>query len=169
MPHRKKSFIYLTAAVCSMLLAVSGCRDEPAELPEVAGPMSVPLYFEPIGRGQSAQVNDTTQVVIRDSLEWQAFQDRLAPVQPFRPADFTQGMVILAALPVPSSGYAVEFESIEKLGDTITASFVLMRPGPDCMIAPALTTPFQAVLVRRAEGDVRFEHRVEDLPCTFRQ
>jgi hypothetical protein len=103
---------------------------------------------------------------LRDIESWLDLQQELRPIEAFRPADMSQVMILVAGVPAPSGGYAVRFESIEKSGDDIVAVYALQVPGHDCMTVSALTFPFEAVMVRRTDGAVRFERRLEHLSCS---
>lgn len=145
---------------------LSGCRDEPDE-PAFVDYGPEPLYFEPIGMGQRAMLGDTMEVAIRDEAAWAAYRDSLRPMAPFKEVDFSQAMVLLAALPQQASGYSVEFTSVEQTDSTVVATYVVSEPGPDCLTSIAETVPFGAILVRRAEGPVRFVREREEYSCTF--
>jgi hypothetical protein len=123
------------------------------------------LYFEPIGQGFYASLADTTEVVFRDPEEWQQFSTALRPRKDFVASDFEQTMVLLALVPVPTGGHSVAFESVDKMGDEIVATYTLTKPGADCMTIASLTQPFEAIAVRKAAGRVRFVRNVELLSC----
>lgn len=150
--------------LCSLLLLLlTGCGDPPPPPPEE--PASEVLYFEPIGFGMRAQFSDTTEVVIRDSTAWAAYQDSLTSTGTFQPVDFSQAIVLLAAVPAPTGGYTIEFDTVELVGDSLLAHYVVNVPGPDCITAMGLTTPFQVVLARRTDAPVRFVRRAEEYSC----
>ena len=131
----------------------------------MAEPLS--FYFESLGRGQRAAFADPAEAVIRDAETWARYQDLLRPVQPFEPVDFAQAMILLAAVPTSSGGYLVEFESVEALGDTITATYVLTGPGRDCLAVPAPSVPYEVVLTRPDDRPVRFERNTDTYPCSL--
>ena len=147
-------------------LALGGCGQTSEEGEAEAEPMA--FYFESLGRGQRAAFADTTEVVIRDAETWARYQDLLRPVQPFEPVDFTQAMILLAAVPTSTGGYLVEFEAVEEVGDTVTASYSLTAPGRECLALPAPSVPYEVVLARRDESPVRFERRAATYPCSLR-
>ena len=151
--------------LCLAFLLLTGCADEP----EVVIEETMLLYFEPIGMGQSASLADTvaTEVIVRDSLTWVAYQDSLRPLAAFKPVDFSQAMVVMVAREVESGGYSVEVEEVETANGEIQINYLLTVPSPDCITVMADASPFQAVLVRRAEGTPRFAHRTELYRCTF--
>lgn len=154
---------FTSVALCVLL---TGClKSDDAESPADVGPEA--LYFEAIGAGQAGTLSDTTETVIWTQDEWEVFRDSLRAPEPFGPVDFDQTMLLVAALPRPSGGYRVQFESVEKEGERITASYVVFAPGPDCMTIMALTLPFQVVAARRATGDVVFHRRVELESCAL--
>jgi hypothetical protein len=124
------------------------------------------LYFETLGRGSSAQVADTTELVFSTQEEWSGFAGRLRPMATFKDTDFEQTMVLVAAVPASSGGYTLEFESVEKIGDEIVAAYVLSEPGFDCVAIMALTQPFHVIAVKRTEGRVRFVRRSVAETCS---
>jgi hypothetical protein len=157
---------HLTPVLLGFLLVQAGCqRTDDAGLPDESAPEA--LYFEAIGAGQAGLLRDTTEVALRTPEEWDAIKDSLRTVEPIREVDFSQTMLLVAALPQNSGGYRVQFESVEKTGDEILASYVVYAPGPDCMTIMALTLPFQVVAARQAEGRVTFRRRVELESCAL--
>lgn len=146
------------------LLFIAGCSgtDAPRE-PESE---STVLYFEPIGYGDRASLQDTTEIVIRDEQTWRAFADSLNPLAPFDSVDFSQALVLLAALPQTASGYSVEFVSIEENDSTAAAEYIVEIPGSDCLTGMADVVPFQAVLVRRTDKPFHFLRTTKEYRCT---
>lgn len=130
-------------------------------------PLTELLYFEPIGYGQSGSLRDTTELVIRTMGEWETYRDSLNPIAPFKPVDFSQGVVFLAALPQTTSGHIIEFVTVEERDSVTVAEYVVNAPADDCLTATAETVPFQAVMVRRTDLPVRFERDTEEYRCTF--
>lgn len=128
------------------------------------------VYFEAIGQGHYAEVNDTLEVVIDDSVTWNEYQDMLPTPLPFREVDFEQTRVFVVAFPVSSGGHNVVFESVEESAETIVASYRVGVPGTDCRIIEGMAVPFQAVVVTRTNDtpkEVIFERRSEIDPCTM--
>lgn len=152
----------LPISACGTRSEGGDASEEPV-LPEED--LSEPLYYEPIGRGQSTVELDTIEAVIRTPDSLASYVSLLRPPYPFRTVDFSQAMVILVAVPEPAGGYSVDVESVEKLEDRIRVDYVLTIPGEDCVVSMGRNTPFVAVLVRRTEGDATFTHRTEEMPC----
>ena len=155
--------LYPTILLISVFV-LSGCT-QPEDTPPQAEEVPESLYFEVVGIGQAGNLSDTTEVVFRTPDEWAPIRDSLTSVEPFRSVDFSQTMIFLAALPQVSGGYRVQFESVEKSGDDILASYVVFAPDTDCLTLMALTLPYQVIAVRRAEGTVTFRRRVEMESC----
>lgn len=151
--------------VLLLLALLAGCIEA---TPGPDEPASEPLYFEPIGLGQTALLADTTELLIRDAALWEAYQDSLRPLGAFAPVDFEQAMVLLVAVPVTTGGYSVQVETVERLEDEVVARYMLTIPDDDCIPMMSAATPFQAVLVRRAPGEVRFERETEPFHCQMR-
>ncbi|GMQ81757.1 MAG: hypothetical protein BMS9Abin05_1192 [Rhodothermia bacterium] len=105
------------------------------------------------------------EVIVRDSDSWALVSAGVRPLAPFKSVDFTQAMVALIALPTESGGYMIEVETVESLDGIITVSYLVSEPGTDCIAPTALALPFQAVFLRREEGEVRFVRRTETYSC----
>ena len=146
---------------CVLLLLLFGCNvPEPAAEDE-----SEPLYFETIGRGQTGAGRDTIETVVASVEDWDRLRAAVQPLAPFESVDFTQTMVALIALPSESGGYTIEVETVELLDGVVRINYLVSEPGMDCITPTALALPFQAILFRRADGDVKFVRRTEKYLC----
>lgn len=152
------------ATILLSLTLAYGCR--PADR-DAAPQEWDALYFESIGRGQSGALTDTTEVVLRDSSDWAELRQSLRPRAPFAEVDFSQSMVFVAALPQTSGGYEVQFDGVDISDSVIVASYVLSEPASNCLTTMALTLPFDAIAVRKAEGAVTFRRRIERVSCSL--
>jgi len=153
--------IRLGALLLTALLA--GCLDVPEAGTEVS--VTEALAFEPIGRGMQARL-DTTMIAIRDAATWTAYQDSLHPLQPFKAVDFEREMVLLVALPVPSGGYDVRFQIVEKTDIGLAAGYLLFTPGDDCRVTVGASVVFQAVRLARTDEVPHFTGDREAYRCT---
>lgn len=149
-----------------VLPALTGCLGEPEVETEVL--ITEALAFEAIGHGQRAML-DTTEVAIRDAETWATYQEQLQPLQPFEEVDFSREMVVLAALPVPTGGYGIEIDVVEKTPDSLIVGYLLSTPGSDCIATLGQGVVFQAVRVAQAEGALRFERSEEAYRCSPRR
>lgn len=120
---------------------------------------------------QSSGITDRRRIAIRNAAEWADFWQQVtaseSPAAPVPEVDFSQHMVIAAALGErPSGGYTVEIAGISASNGRPVATVVERAPGPDCITTSALTQPVDAVIVPN-EGlnvsDVTFaeQRRVE--------
>ncbi len=166
MPHLSKSPLHrLSVLFSSLLLTVllAGCFGGPQEDTEVS--IGEALAFEPIGRGQQARL-DTTERAIRDAATWAAYQDSLRPLRPFKEVNFDQEMVLLAALPVPTGGYSVRFEVIERTEEGVTIRYRLSIPADDCRATMGQGVVFQAVRLAHTAAPLLFIREEEAYRCT---
>ncbi len=166
MPYLSKSPLHrLSALFGSLLLTVllAGCLGGPQEDTEVS--IGEALAFEPIGRGQQARL-DTTERAIRDAATWVAYQDSLRPLRPFKEVNFDQEMVLLAALPVPTGGYDVRFEVIERTEEGVTIRYRLFTPADDCRATLGQGVVFQAVRLANTAAPLHFIREEEAFRCT---
>ncbi len=155
----------LHASLLVLSVILIGCGPAPKDLTEIT--VSEALAFESLGWGLRANL-DTTEVVIRTAEAWETYQATLHPLQPFSDVDFTQEMVLLAAVPVPTGGYTIAFEVVETANDTLTAQYLVSMPGIDCLTATGDAVVFQAVRLAKTEGAMRWEHTREAYRCTER-
>ena len=157
--------VWLAGLLLTLLLA--GCQLPEERETEVT--LTEALAFEPIGRGQTASLDTTTTIAIRDETTWAAYQDSIRPAQPFSKVNFEQEMVILVAVATTSGGYSIAFESVDKGTDGLIAYYTLSEPGYDCMTTMATAFPFQAIRLAKTAGPVRFEQATESYRCTERR
>ena len=133
---------------------IAGCASPPGE--DETDEVITALVIENLGRGHSGSLSDTTEAVFRTPAEWMPVAERLSPLEPFPEFDTTQVMVLMAAIPTPSGGYQVQFESVEATEDELVATYELSVPGHDCLTITALSLAFQAVTIPRSDLPVRF-------------
>jgi PrcB C-terminal len=80
--------------------------------------------------------------------------------------DFSSRRVALLSLGLrPTGGYSISAEKIEDFGEFIKASIVIKKPGSNCVVTQALTSPYQFIEVESVK-ELLFEERVEVVNCT---
>ena len=164
--HKSSVLGSIHGFLISFALIVSGCLSGPQIDNDIVETEAV--YFEPIGQGSTATFETVTQQVVYDVDSWSTYQQYMETVLPFREVDFSQLMVLFAAVPSNTGGVTVQFESVEIVGDELVVSYVLGEPGRDCRVMDLPSVPFQAIMLRRIDMPIRFEHRTEPQPCTLR-
>jgi hypothetical protein len=153
------------AVCCGLPFMLAACG--PGQDPDAISP-STAVYFEALMRGQSASFADTVEVVVRDAGSWDAMLGRLETLLPMPQVDFSEGMVLLVAVPTPTGGTSIQFESVEDDGQTWIATYTIGMPARDCRAIEGVAVPFQAVVVPQSDRPVRFEHSIEPYPCTMK-
>ena len=79
--------------------------------------------------------------------------------------DFSSRRVALLSLGGrPTGGYSISAEKIEDYGEFIKASIVIKKPGSNCVVTQAQTSPYQFVEVESVK-ELLFEERVEVVNC----
>lgn len=79
--------------------------------------------------------------------------------------DFSSRRVALLSLGGrPTGGYSISAEKIEDYGDYIKASVLIQKPGANCVVTQAQTSPYQFVEIQSTK-DVLFEERIESVDC----
>lgn len=155
--------LLLGGMLCSIGLFGPGCA-EPSD--EVSIDISTePMPFDPLAAGWQADVPAALDTVLRTEDGWASMAARLRTQRESRDVDFTQYMVLMVAAPQASGGYGVEFESVERVGDVIEASYVLLEPGPDCVSPMGASVPFRAITVQQLPVPVQFVRRTETFSC----
>jgi hypothetical protein len=108
--------------------------------------------------------------VIGNEASWAVVWDQaMSPLSP-RPevpqVDFSREMVVLAAMGEQTSGgFAIGVKNVAQEGDTLEVTIMETSPGPSCGVTSALTQPFTAVRVARAEREVRFVEQQLTIDC----
>lgn len=148
-----------------ILLWATGCTP-PAEVDD--GPDDV-LSFEAIAMGHQGSTRDTLQLMLRTPEEWAAARSLVNPLGEVPEIDFNQYMVGLIGIPTESGGYIVEVASVEKRGNDITVHYILNVPADDCITVQALSLPHQIVIIRKDDGNVRFEQERKRYLCGMDQ
>jgi hypothetical protein len=79
--------------------------------------------------------------------------------------DFSSRRVILLSLGGrPTGGYSIAVEKIVDYGEFIKASIVIKKPGSNCIVTQAQTSPYQFAEVESVK-ELLFEERVEVVNC----
>jgi hypothetical protein len=79
--------------------------------------------------------------------------------------DFSSRREALLSLGARSTGgYSISAEKIVDYGEFITASIVIKKPGNNCVVTQAQTSPYQFVEVESVK-ELLFEERVEVVDC----
>lgn len=153
----------LTLLLTFFALTAAGCRQREPLAEVVLFEGGELLSFQPIGQGTNATL--TADTVARTAEAWAALQTAFQPRQPFRPVDFPGAMVIVAADSVPTGGYSVHVESVERDSLGVLTTYTLLQPCEESLATAVIQQPFQAVVVRHLDAPVRFVRRVERLDC----
>ncbi len=79
--------------------------------------------------------------------------------------DFSSRRVALLSLGGrPTGGYSISAEKIEDYGEFIKASIIIKKPGSNCVVTQAQTSPYQFVEIESVK-ELLFEERVEVVNC----
>jgi hypothetical protein len=88
-------------------------------------------------------------------------------IQPFaeHTVDFSSRRVALLSLGGrPTGGYSISVEKIEDHGEFIKALIIIKKPGNNCVVTQAQTSPFQFVEVESVK-ELLFEESAEVVNC----
>jgi hypothetical protein len=79
--------------------------------------------------------------------------------------DFSSRRVVLLSLGGrPTGGYSISVEKIEDHGDFIEASIIISKPGSNCFVTQAQTSPYQFVEVESVK-ELLFEEKIDVVNC----
>lgn len=109
-------------------------------------------------------LKEPAREVIASQDEWAAFWERLHADQHPRPplpaVDFTQSIVIAAALGQrPSGGYAIDVDGVYRADSGLHVVVHEASPGKRCTVPAVVITPVVVLRVERGAGDVTFVER----------
>lgn len=155
-----------TPAVCRTPAGKNYVDDIPAnESPEVKNNLS----FDTLVSGDSQGQMSASQSVIRDSATWNKIwndmHSHISPRPPLLEVNFSKDMVIYIQMGVQTSGgHSTKIQNIALGADQIIVLYSETSPGPNCMVAQALSNPYHIVRLERSDKPVSFElsNRVKD-------
>jgi PrcB C-terminal len=111
------------------------------------------------------------RLVVRDAVTWQAVWAQvyrgMSPVPPTPSIDFSQEMVIVAALGTyGSGGYGILVDGASE-ADAGGAAIAIRSnsPGPSCVVTLAFTQPVDIARMPRRDGAVTFVERSSVTNC----
>lgn len=83
-----------------------------------------------------------------------------------RTVDFSSKKVVLLSLGMRSTGgYSISVEKIEDFGEYITAQVLIKKPGSNCIVTQAQTSPYEFTEIASMK-ELLFEERIEVQECT---
>ncbi len=167
--HKSSIFCRLLSIFIFGVMVLAGCNTEPEidnDFLDDIGDIEA-VYFEPIGQGSQSSFDQRMETVVKDSVAWASYLDKMKTVIPIRDVDFSQLMVAFAAIPSPHAGITVQFESAERIEGELVLSYLLGVPGQDCRIIDTPSAPFQAIVIRKIDLPVKFEYRQETQHCVL--
>ncbi len=155
-------YCLLTAATIAILTLA--CDDSPT------APGDAPIAFESVVASSSSGFDAPQREVIRDPEQWARAWDvlhaRRGSVPPVPAFDFTQQMLVLAAMGSRNTGcFNVEVTAINLRRGTLEIEVVEREPTASCICTQALTEPVHVVSLDRVEVDATFVVRGQSLSC----
>lgn len=129
-----------------------------------------PLPMRSLLQEYNSGLRDSLRQVITDSEAlarvWARAHEGRGEVPPVPSVDFTQEMVIVAALGTRSSGgYTITIDSVVVSGQSTHVYVRKTSPGPTCGTTGALTEPASIVAVRRSSAAVVFDEISQRTDC----
>lgn len=106
--------------------------------------------------GLNARAVDAGEYVFRDSGEWENFRRRHGG-GPAPDIDFERGFLVAVFLGQrPNPGYSVRIVGAKESAGEVIVGVVEYTPSPGMMYAQVIVYPFDAALVPRTDGSIRF-------------
>lgn len=160
--------------ILTLSLLASACQSQgaPTELPNLPSDAVSVQYasVDEIGSviGGPAQ---PARVVIRDDQAWQDFWHAMTAVIVPAPApptiDFSQEMVVVAAMGRQSSGgFAISIEGVYESDGELYVDVLERSPGSDCLVTQVITAPVTGIRVPARPGAVQFMERQSTERCS---
>lgn len=146
-------------SVCWLALLLSACAGTGGERPEV-------LPQKDLARGAYSALRFERTQVIRDTATLAQFWERARVRDPLPAVDFSQRMVIIAALGERrTGGYRIDIEKVLATDTGVRVQIQASTPGEACMVTQALTQPFHIVSVPAHSGPVAFDIEHTTVEC----
>ena len=147
-------------------IAATGCAGRPAAGPSPVDPVAgerQKLVIERIRSGPQGTLADSTRLVIRDGRTWNRYrQGVVRDGQSGYDVDFDARMVVLVALGRQTKTCCtIRVDSAIATSTELSVFLTKSRLGDGCVVAAAVTNPFDAVRLPKRTSPVRFvEHDV---------
>jgi hypothetical protein len=115
-------------------------------------------------------IREARQAVVRDSSGWRQLWEEIhantSPAPELPPIDFSQQMVVMAALGGQATGgYDILLERATLDDTALTIDVTSTHPGPGCVLTQAETSPVDLATVPRHEGAIRFVETPRETSC----
>lgn len=145
--------------ICLLTLWLSACAGTGGESPEV-------LPQKDLARGAYSALRFERTQVIRDTETLAQFWERARVRDPLPAVDFSQRMVIIAALGERrTGGYRIDIRQVLATDAGVRVEIRAATPGENCLVSQALTQPFHIVSVPARSGPVRFSIEHDTIEC----
>ena len=163
-----KSFV----GIAVLAFTLGGCTNQEPSVPSIG--VEVPivrLRAEPSSFAAYSGFHESTRLVIRDRDAWRStwnkLYERTSPIPPMPEIDFSNEVVMVAALGERGSGgYNVVFSgATENESGGIDVIVRATSPGDRCARLTVLTQPVDIARVPRTYGSIRFVERQAVVNC----
>lgn len=129
-----------------------------------------PATFLVLEQGVHSGIATERLDTIRDKAAlrslWQEHQTGAPPTSPMPEVDFSKEMVVAAfAGQKNTGGYQLNLTGLDRRGGHIDISLSLTQPGPDCLVAQALTQPYVIVRIPYSNKQVNFRLSAKTFSC----
>lgn len=152
------------ALLGGMLMATS-CNGAKPVPPGNRAPLELETLVQQSIPGQAGE---TVREVIRDQAAWTAMWAKLregSALSETPPAvDFTQDMVIVAAMDMQPCVSKVTVRSVVETGGELVVDVLEAPPAPSCVCFTA-ERPIHVVRLRKVDGPARFDVERGQTPC----
>jgi hypothetical protein len=154
----------LYAAVA--IVGLGACANPDFLLPRPEGDV-IPvtrLRVEPYTFTYNSGLTDSARIVVQDAntwaATWTAIWSRHSPQPALPTIDFSQEMLVVAALGTRSSGgYGIFVDSAYQRADHIEVVIRKVSPGSRCIVTAALSAPVDVARLPRSSQPVRYRER----------
>jgi hypothetical protein len=156
----------LTICIALAVAALGACVNADFLLPQPAGEVIhiTRLRAEPYSFTYSSGLADSARIVVQDAnswaATWTAIWGRHSPEPALPSIDFSQNMLVVAALGTRSSGgYGIFVDSAYQRADHIEVVIRKVSPGSRCIVTAALSEPVDVARLPRSSQPVRYRER----------
>ena len=137
-------------------LCLAGCDETPTE------PQGEPVAFQTVTQASFSGLSASRRDVVRNLDDWnQVWSEIHANVSPapgLPEVDFSQEMVLLAAMGEQASGcFQIQIRSVAAQEGLVTAAVEEIEPGEGCVCTAALSQPVHVVRTARNDVAVAFD------------
>ncbi len=124
-----------------------------------------PVNYTPIDKGSHSGIREAKQVAIKNQQEWSELTKK-SDLSNLPNVNFQKKMVLAVFQgSKPTGGYSVKVADVCKTQSKTRVEIVSKKPGKNCVVTQALTTPYEMVIIPKIKQQIAFSSESQSKRC----